>query len=123
MVLLLGEKNESLLKLRLAVPLGHLRRHYVQKVIVVNGDHAFLVFVVLAALSVIGKLGDQTLDFLLCWLEAKGAKGDSQVLEGDVAVGVGVEKVESFLDVLLLLLSELLAKLTARLLAIRGTTC
>ena len=65
-------------------------------------------------------MGDETFDLLLGRLEAEGAQCHSQVLESDVAVGVGVEKIESLLDVLLLLLGELLAELAACLLAVWG---
>lgn len=123
-VLLLGKQDESFLQLLLAVPLRHLRRHYVHKVVQVNRDHAFLVFVAVAVVSVIRELRNQTFDFLLCGLEAEGAQGHAQVLQCDVAVRIRVEQVESLLDVRLLLVSELLSELTASLFASRcGSAC
>ena len=64
-------------------------------------------------MSVIGQLRYEALDLLFGGLEAEGPQGDSQVLQRDVTVAVGVKELESLLDVSLLLLSELLAELAA----------
>ena len=119
-VLLLGEEDEGFLQLRLSVPLRHLRRHYVQEVIVVNGDHAFFVLVVVSVLLVVGQLGDEALDLLLGGLEAEGTQGHAQILQRDVPIRICVEQLESFLNVGLLLLSQLLAELAPGLLAGRA---
>ena len=85
-VLFLREQNEGLLELSIAVALRHLRGHYIDEVVHVNRYHTLLVFIIVATLSVVCQLGDQSLDFLLGGLKAKGAESHSQILQSDVAV-------------------------------------
>jgi len=114
-VFFLREKNEGFLKLSISIALRHLSGHYVDEVVHVNRYHALLVFIVVATLSVVGQLRDQSLDFLLGGFEAKGAECNTEILECDVAVLVRVEEVESFFEVGLLLFGKFLAELTASL--------
>ena len=116
-ILLLGEQDESFLQLLVTVTLWHLCSHNVNEVIFVNGYHAFLVFVLVPALSVICQFWDESLDLLLGWLKAECAQGYSQILKRDVAIRVSVEQLEGLLKVLPLLLRQLLSVLATCLLA------
>ena len=57
------------------------------------------------------QVADQTLDLLLGRLKAKGSQGDLQVLHVDDPGAIGVEEVESLLDLSLLSIGQLLAVL------------
>ena len=118
-VFLLREENESFLQLLIAVTLRHLCRHNVNEVVLINGYNAFLIFVLISALSVICQFRDEPLDLLLRWFETEGAQSDSQVLQRDIVVHISVEKLESLLEVLTLLRRQLLSVLAACLLASR----
>ena len=75
----------------------------------------FLVLVVVTSLGATGQLRYEAFDLLFGGLEAEGPQGDSQVLQRDLTVAVGVKELESLLDISLLLLGELLAELAAGL--------
>ena len=116
-VFLLREQNESLLKLLIAVTFRHLCRHNVNEVVLINGYNAFLIFVLVSALSVICQFRDESFDLLLCRFKPESAQSHSQVLQRDIVVHICVEELKCFFEILALLWSQLLSVLASCLLA------
>lgn len=74
----------------------HLDCHEIEEVLEFNDTSALAV-----------DFGDHLLDLLLLGLEAESAHSDFQFLRVDVTSAVGVEEIEGFFDLLLLLFGEL----------------
>merc|ERR1740120_136264 len=94
--LVVVKETEGLQDLVFRIAVQDLVGHHLQELLVADGAAAIIV-----------NVGDHLLDLLLLRLETKGAHRYLQLFAVDLSRAIGVEEVESFLDLLLLLLCEL----------------
>ena len=105
MVFVLTEKNESFGEFLFGVPLAHFGRHDSQEIIVVYWDWSlFVTFTIrsILARACVGQIRNKSFDLFFCWLETKCSQGNSQFFHLDGSRAVGVEKLKSLLNLILL---------------------
>merc|ERR1719375_1964512 len=102
--LVIVKQTECLQDLILRVAIQDLVGHHLEELLVLDRPAAIVV-----------DIGDHLLDLFLLRLEAEGTHGDLELLGVDGARAIGVEQVEGFFDLLLLLVGELLLLLPTRI--------
>jgi hypothetical protein len=93
--LIIVEESESFEHFFSGVSFSHLLGHHVQEFIVIDHTGAIRVHIC-----------NHLLDLFTFWLKAKCAHCDLELLLVDIARTVRIEKIKSFLDLLLLFLSD-----------------
>merc|ERR1719433_447183 len=106
------EKAKSFEDLVLGIPIKDLMSHHLQELFVSDCPAAVIVHV-----------GDHFLNLLLFGFETQGTHGDFQLLRVNFAGSVGIEKVESLFDLLLLLLGKFFLLLATSVEATEGHRC
>merc|ERR1719266_1737707 len=97
-VCLLHDAQELLLR----VTIQDLVRHHLQELLITDRPRAVIIYV-----------RNHLLDLLFLRLESQGTHGYFELFRVNLATSVCIEEIESFLDLLLLLLSQLLLLLTS----------